>query len=157
MFFNPYNPDFPSAHIKLLGHCCMFFLFLLVYVYLVIIEKKQKTKKKRAKTLLKSERQHLYHIYSSVWREFRMKKPLWVICKILGLFVNPLSANDKYCLLNRGNLLQDFYTQLSQKRKIFSKFFFAFSKFRFSFEISQKRDDPRSWCIFELTDNQKRG
>ena len=39
LFFNPYNPDFPSAHIKLSGHCCMFFLFPLVYVYLVIIEK----------------------------------------------------------------------------------------------------------------------
>ena len=29
--------------------------------------------------------------------------------------------------------------QLSQKRKIFSQFFFAFSKFRFNFEHFQKK------------------
>ena len=31
---------------------------------------------------------------------------------------------------------------LSQKRKVFSKFFFAFSKFKFNFEHFQKKDDP---------------
>ena len=34
--------------------------------------------------------------------------------------------------------------QLSQKRKILSEFFFGFSKFRFNFEYSQKKDDPQS-------------
>ena len=33
--------------------------------------------------------------------------------------------------------------RLSQKRKIFSQFLFAFSKFRFNFELIQKKkDDP---------------
>ena len=63
---------------------------------------------KRAETLLKSERQHLYQIYWSLWRILELKKSLWVICKVLGLFVNPLTANDKDSLLNRGNLLQHF-------------------------------------------------
>ena len=31
--------------------------------------------------------------------------------------------------------------QLSQERKIYSKFFFPFSKFRFNFAIFQKKDD----------------
>ena len=73
-----------------------------------------------------------------------------MIFEILGLFfnpltavnkyslVNPLTADDKYSLVNRGNLLQHFQMQLSQKPKIFSEFFFAFSKFRFNFEHFQK-------------------
>ena len=34
-------------------------------------------------------------------------------------------------------------------------FFFAFSNFTFNFEDFQKRDDPRSWCIFEFTNSEK--
>ena len=114
---------------------------------------------KRVETLFKSERQHLYHIYQSLSLQFRLKKSLWVICKILGLFVNPLTADDKYSFLNRANLLQHFQVQLSQKRKIFPKFIFflAFSKFRFNFEHFQQTDDPDSWRIFELKDSEKRG
>ena len=48
-----------------------------------------------------------------------------MICKILGLFVNPLTANDIYSLLNRGNLFQDFQMQLFQKQKRFAEFFFS--------------------------------
>ena len=33
-----------------------------------------------------------------------VKKSLWLICKILLLFVNPLSDDNKYSLLNRENL-----------------------------------------------------
>ena len=47
--------------------------------------------------------------------------------------------------------------QLSQKRKIFSHFYFPCCKFRFNFEHLQKKDDPSSSCIFELTDSEKRG
>ena len=32
--------------------------------------------------------------------------------------------------------------QLSQKQKVFSQFLFAFSKFRFNFELFQKKNDP---------------
>ena len=38
--------------------------------------------------------------------------------KILGLFRNPLTADNKYYLLNRGKLLQHFQMQLSQKQNI---------------------------------------
>ena len=74
---------------------------------------------------------------------------------MLGLFVNPLTVDDKYCLLKRGNLLQHFQMQLSQKRKTFAEFFFAFSEFRFNFERFRKKDDPPSSCIFEFTELQK--
>ena len=72
------------------------------------------------------------------------KKCVLVVCKILGLFVNILTADDMYCLLNRGNLWQDLQKQLSQKQKKFSEFFFAFSKFRFNFEHFQEKHDPHS-------------
>ena len=71
-----------------------------------------------------------------------------MICKILGLFFNPLIPDDKYSLLNRGNLLQHFQMQLSQNRKTFSLFFIAFSKFRVNFEHFEKKDDPHSLNIF---------
>ena len=114
---------------------------------------------KRAKTLLKSWGKHLYHIYWSLWRQFRLKKSLLMICKILGLFFNPLTSDHKYSLLNRGNLLQHFQRQLSKKRKIFSEFFFFFTIFWTYIQIwpFSKKDDPHSGCIFELTDSEKRG
>ena len=111
---------------------------------------------KRAETLLKSDSQHLYHTYWSLWRILELKKSLWLICKVLGLFVNPLPADDKYSLLKRGNLLQDFQMHLSEIQKIFCQFFFTFSKFRVNFEHFQKKNDPHSWYIFELTDSGKR-
>ena len=112
---------------------------------------------KPAGTLLKSERRHLYQIYWSLWKPFTGKNSLLVICKNLRLFVNPLTSDDKYSLLNRGNLLQHVQVQLSQKRKNFSEFVFAFSKLRFNFEYFVKKDEPHSSCIFELTDSEIRG
>ena len=46
--------------------------------------------------------------------------------------------------------------QLYQKQKYFPEFLFEFSKFRFNFEHFQKRDDPHTWCSFELMDLEKR-
>ena len=60
------------------------------------------------------------------------------------MFVNTLTADDKYSLLNRDNLTQQNRTQLSQKQKAFSQFFLAFSKHTLNFEDFEKRDDPHS-------------
>ena len=51
------------------------------------------------------------------------KKSVLVRGKALELFVNTLTADDKYSLLNRDNLAQPIRTQLSQKQKAFSQFF----------------------------------
>ena len=56
------------------------------------------------------------------------KKSLLVIHKILGLFVNTLTVDDKHYMLNRDNLIQPIQIQLSLKQKTFSEFFFAFLK-----------------------------
>ena len=42
------------------------------------------------------------------------------------MFVNTLTADDQYSLLNRHNLTQPIRTQLSQKQKAFSQFFLDF-------------------------------
>ena len=60
------------------------------------------------------------------------------------MFVNTLTADDKYSLLNRDNLTQQNRTQLSQKQKAFSQFFLGFSKYTLNFEDFEKRDDPDS-------------
>ena len=53
-------------------------------------------------------------------------KYLFVISKISGLFLNTLTANDKYFLHNRENLLQTIQIQLSNKETIFLYFFLHF-------------------------------
>ena len=62
-----------------------------------------------------------------------------VLCKILGLFVNTLSEDDRYCLLYKDNLLQPNQILLSQKQKTFSQFFSPFLKSTLNFECFQKK------------------
>ena len=81
---------------------------------------------RRAETVLKSELQHLYHIYWSLWRKISWKKSLSVIWKILGLFVNPLTADDKFSLLNSANLLQHSSDAIILEKNLFLTFFLNF-------------------------------
>ena len=67
------------------------------------------------------------------------KNSLLVICKILRLFVNTLTADDMYSLLNRDKLTQPIHMSLSQKRKTFSSIFFAFLKPILTFEHFQRK------------------
>ena len=97
---------------------------------------------KCAQTLLKFAWQHLYHIYWSLWMQLTCKKSLLVTCKILRLFPNTLSADGKYCLLNRDNLTQPIQMQLSRKQKSFSDFFSAFLKSNLNFEHLQQKKWP---------------
>ena len=61
--------------------------------------------------------------------------------------VNTLPADGKHYLLNRHNLIQPIQIQLSQKQKIFSKFFFVFLKSILNFKHLPKKDSPHSRCI----------
>ena len=72
------------------------------------------------------------------------KKSVLVRHKALKLFVNTLSADDKYSLLNRDNLTLQIRTQLSQKQKPFYEFFTAFPKSALNLKHFQKKDDPHS-------------
>ena len=73
------------------------------------------------------------------------------------MFVNKLTADDKYSLLNRDNLTQPIGTQLFQKEKASSEFFLAFSKSTLNFEHFEKNDDNHSGFISEITHSEKRG
>ena len=61
-----------------------------------------------------------------------------VLCKMLKLFVNTLTAEGKYSLLNRDNLTQPVQILLSRKQKTLFQFFFAFLKSKLNFEQFQK-------------------
>ena len=60
------------------------------------------------------------------------------------MFVNTLTADDKYSLHNRDKLTQLIRTELSQNHTAFSQFFLAFSKSTLNFEHFRKKDDPHS-------------
>ena len=62
-----------------------------------------------------------------------------VLCNMLGLFVNTLSEDDKYCLLYKDNSSQPIQILLSQKQKTFSQFFSPFLKSTLNSEHFQKK------------------
>ena len=57
-----------------------------------------------------------------------------VLRKKLRLFVNTLTVDGKYSLLNRDNLTQPIQILLSQKEKTLFRIFFVFLKSRLNFE-----------------------
>ena len=71
-------------------------------------------------------------------------KSLFAINKILTLFLNTLTVNEKHYVLTRENLTQTIQIQLSQKQKTFFQFFLAFLKSILNFKHLPKKDDPRS-------------
>ena len=62
-----------------------------------------------------------------------------VLCKILRLFVNTFTDDDKYSLLYRDNLTQPIQILLSQKQKTFFQFFSAFLKSTLNFSHFKKK------------------
>ena len=62
-----------------------------------------------------------------------------VLWKILSLFLNRFTENDKYSLLYRDNLTQAIQILLSQKKKTFSEFFSPFLKSTLNFEHFQTK------------------
>ena len=80
-----------------------------------------------------------------------------MIFKILWLFVNTLTADEKYYVVNGENLTQDIQMALSKNQKYFSEMFSASSKFRLILEHFQSNDDPQRWFCFRITDSEIRG
>ena len=108
-------------------------------------------------TLLKSARNPYYSLFSSIRSKSSSKKSPSVWYEILRLFVNALTADDKYSGSNMQNLLQQLQTPLSQKQNTFSGFFIAFVKCAWSLEHSQKKDKYLSLIISEIIDAKRRG
>ena len=77
--------------------------------------------------------------------------------EILRLFVNVLTADDKYSGSNMQTLQQQFQTQLSKKKETFSWFFIVFLKRAWNLEHFQKKDEYPSVIISEVIDAERRG
>ena len=90
-------------------------------------------------------------------KAIELEKSLLVIGKFLRLFLNTLTADHKYSLLNRDNLRQPTQIELSQKQKTLSQFVAAFLRTRLNFENFQEKDAPHSCFISKITDFEKCG
>ena len=88
--------------------------------------------------------------------KFSCKKSSLVWCEILRLFVNALTADDKYSDSNMQTLPQQFQTPLSQKQKTFSAFLIKFLKCAWNLEYFQKKDEYASLIISEIIDAERR-
>ena len=86
----------------------------------------------------------------SVQDKLSWKKSPSVWYEILRLFVNALTADDKYSGSNMQNLQQQFQTPLAQKQKTFSGFFIAFLECAWNLEHFQKKDEYPSLIISEI-------
>ena len=109
---------------------------------------------RRAQALLKSASQHLYHIYWSLASQLSWKKSLFLTCKILGLILNTLAADDRYPVLNKDNLTIPTQIQLSRKQQTFSQFSATFLISSCNLKHFEKKDDPSRFCISEITDSE---
>ena len=78
-----------------------------------------------------------------------------MLCKILRLFVNKLTPDDKYSLLNRDKVKQPIQILLSEKQKSFSQFFSSFLKSTLNFQQFRKKDHTHSLYISEIMDSVK--
>ena len=84
------------------------------------------------------------------------KNSALVRSKILGLFVNTLTAEYKYSPRNMPTFAKQVQTPLSFKKNKFSGFFVAFVKSTSNGEHLQKRGESSSLSISEII-NSKRG
>ena len=91
-------------------------------------------------TLLKSARHYYYPIFPWIWDKLSWKKSALVGSKILGLFVNTLTAEYTYSCRNMQTLIHEVQTQLSLKQKTFSGFLIAFPKTTWNGEHFQKKE-----------------
>ena len=85
------------------------------------------------------------------------KKSALVRSKILGLFVNTLTAEYTYSGRNIQTFTQHIQTPLSLKQKIFSGFFIAFLKSKWNGEHFQKKGEFSSLSISEIIDSKRGG
>ena len=67
-----------------------------------------------------------------------------------------MTTDDKYSLISKDKWMLTIQMYLSQKQNIFSEFFLAFFESAWNFEHFNKKDDPHSLCISEITDHERR-
>ena len=75
--------------------------------------------------------------------------------KFFRPFHNTLTADERYSVISKNKWMQKFQMHLSQRENNFSDFFSPFFESTLNFEHFQKKDDPHSLSISEITDNQR--
>ena len=85
------------------------------------------------------------------------KKSALVWSEILRLFVNTLTADNKYSSCNVDNFGQQVQMPLSQKQETFSRSFIAFLKCAWNLEHFEKKDEYASLIISEIMDCERGG
>ena len=100
---------------------------------------------------------HYYPIFPCIWDILSSKKSALFWSEILTLFVNTLTAHNKYSRYNVHNFAQQVQTPLSQKEKTLSGFFIAFLKCPCNLEHFQKKDEYPSLIISEIMDCERSG
>ena len=108
-------------------------------------------------TLLKFARHYYYPIFPWIWDKLSWKKSALVGSKILGLFVNTLTAEYTYSGRNMQTLTQQVQTPLSLKEKIFSGFFIVCLKSTWNGECFEKKGESSSLSISEIIDSKRGG
>ena len=83
------------------------------------------------------------------------KKCALVRSKILGVFVNRLTAEYKYSRRDMETFAQQVHTPLSLKQKTFSGFLITFPKSTSNGEHFQKKRDSSSLSISEIIDSKR--
>ena len=107
--------------------------------------------------MLKSARHYYYPIFPWIWDKLSWKKSAFVRSKILGLFVNTLTAEYTYSRRNMQTFMQQVQAPLSLKQKPFSGFFIAFLKSTWNGEHFQKKVDSSRLSISEIIDSKRAG
>ena len=85
------------------------------------------------------------------------KKSVLVRSKILGLFVNTLTAEYMYSGRNMQTFTQQVQTPLSLKQKTFSGFLIAFLKSIWNGQHFEKKGESSSLSISEIIDSKRGG
>ena len=106
-------------------------------------------------TLLKSARHYYYPIFPWILDKLSWKKSALVRSKILGLFVNTLTAEYMCSGRNMQTFTQQIQTPLSLKQKSFSGFSIAFLKSTWNGEHFQKKGESSSLSISEISDSKR--
>ena len=103
-----------------------------------------------SKLQLKVARHHYYPFFPWILGKLSWKKTALLWSKILRLFANTLTADDKYSCGNMQNFRQQFQTLLSEKQKTFSGFFIAFLKCGLNLEHFEKKNECPSLILPEI-------
>ena len=112
---------------------------------------------KGSQTLVKSAWDHFHHIFLSLCETLILEISPLVICEILRVFRNTLTANDKYPVQDCVNLSSPIQIQLSLKTKIFSDFINQFLKSTWNFKHFEIKHDCHNYFISEITECEKLG